>query len=183
MCNCIIFCLIYFFLSFFLFKLPKFWVPDVYPSPVASCVKCPPPRDFVSLYSRVQQGEIIPADIFSDPSEAADAHMFPVGKTRTLKSWSLNNRSLPPCVAPVGESTPWCWKREGRRTYPASISKTRMPRAHQSTARPWPLLWMTSGAKYSGVPHSVQVLRRVRIQILWISGQSREFYLHDKVPF
>lgn len=43
-------------------------------------------------------------------------------------------------------------------TYPASISKTRMPRAHQSTARPWPLLWITSGARYSGVPHRVQVL-------------------------
>lgn len=47
-------------------------------------------------------------------------------------------------------------------TYPASISKTRMPRAHQSTARPWPLLWITSGARYSGVPHRVQVLIRRR---------------------
>lgn len=47
-------------------------------------------------------------------------------------------------------------------TYPESISKMSTPRAHQSTAVPWPLPWMTSGAKYSGVPHRVQVLFRYR---------------------
>lgn len=51
-----------------------------------------------------------------------------------------------------------CFKLVKTTTYPASISKIRMPRAHQSTARPCPLLWMTSGARYSGVPQSVQVL-------------------------
>ena len=39
-----------------------------------------------------------------------------------------------------------------------SISKIRMPKAHQSTARLWPLFVMISGAKYSGVPHNVHVL-------------------------
>lgn len=43
-------------------------------------------------------------------------------------------------------------------TYPDNISNIRIPRAHQSTALPWPLLWMTSGARYSGVPQSVHVL-------------------------
>jgi len=33
----------------------------------------------------------------------------------------------------------------------------RMPNAHQSTARLCPLLVMISGARYSGVPHSVHV--------------------------
>ena len=32
------------------------------------------------------------------------------------------------------------------------------PSAHQSTALPCPLLRMISGARYSGVPHSVHVL-------------------------
>lgn len=45
-------------------------------------------------------------------------------------------------------------------TYPASISKMRMPKAHQSTALEWPLLVIISGARYSGVPHKVQVLKR-----------------------
>ena len=35
--------------------------------------------------------------------------------------------------------------------------KMASPRAHQSTALPCPWLWMISGAKYSGVPQSVQV--------------------------
>lgn len=43
-------------------------------------------------------------------------------------------------------------------THPDSISNIRMPSAHQSTALPWPLLWMTSGARYSGVPQRVHVL-------------------------
>lgn len=47
----------------------------------------------------------------------------------------------------------------GSLTHPDSISNMRMPSAHQSTALPWPLLWMTSGARYSGVPHRVHVLR------------------------
>jgi hypothetical protein len=38
----------------------------------------------------------------------------------------------------------------------------RTPRAHQSTALPWPLFRMISGARYSGVPHSVHVLQKVR---------------------
>ena len=33
----------------------------------------------------------------------------------------------------------------------------RMPWAHQSTALPWPLDRMISGARYSGVPQSVHV--------------------------
>jgi hypothetical protein len=33
----------------------------------------------------------------------------------------------------------------------------RTPRAHQSTDLPWPLDWMISGARYSGVPQRVQV--------------------------
>lgn len=32
-----------------------------------------------------------------------------------------------------------------------------LPKAHQSTALLCPLLWMISGARYSGVPHSVHV--------------------------
>lgn len=47
--------------------------------------------------------------------------------------------------------------------YPANISNIKIPSAHQSTAFPCPLLCMISGARYSGVPHSVQVLTlRVR---------------------
>jgi len=38
-----------------------------------------------------------------------------------------------------------------------------VPRAHQSTALPWPSPWMISGAKYSGVPQIVQVLTRRRM--------------------
>ncbi len=34
-----------------------------------------------------------------------------------------------------------------------------LPSAHQSTALLWPLDWMISGARYSGVPHKVQVLQ------------------------
>lgn len=47
-------------------------------------------------------------------------------------------------------------------TYPTNISKMSIPSAHQSTALLCPLLIMTSGARYSGVPHSVHVLRRQR---------------------
>lgn len=99
MCNCIILWLIYFFLSFFLFKLPKFWVPDVYPSPVASCVKCPPPRDFASLYSRVQQGEIIPADIFQIRQKRQTLTRSPLGKAETWNPdhW-ITGASLPPSL-------------------------------------------------------------------------------------
>jgi len=43
-------------------------------------------------------------------------------------------------------------------TYPDNISNIRIPKAHQSTALPWPLLCITSGARYSGVPQSVHVL-------------------------
>ena len=43
-------------------------------------------------------------------------------------------------------------------TYPTSISNMRMPSAHQSTALLWPLFWIISGARYSGVPHRVHVL-------------------------
>ena len=72
--------------------------------------------------------------------------------------------ALLPCWrrAPPDVSNGWSlvYAATYRSTYPASISKMRMPRAHQSTARPWPLLWMTSGARYSGVPHRVQVLIR-----------------------
>lgn len=46
----------------------------------------------------------------------------------------------------------------GSPTHPECISNIRMPSAHQSTALPWPLLWMTSGARYSGVPQRVHVL-------------------------
>lgn len=104
MCNCIIFWLIYFFLSFFLFKLPKFWVPDVYPSPVASCVKCQPPRDFVSLYSRVQQGEIIPADIFQIRQKRQTLTCSPLGKPETWNPdhW-ITGASLPLCGSRGGE--------------------------------------------------------------------------------
>lgn len=35
--------------------------------------------------------------------------------------------------------------------------KKYIPKAHQSTALLWPLLCMISGARYSGVPHNVQV--------------------------
>ena len=35
-----------------------------------------------------------------------------------------------------------------------------LPKAHQSTALLCPLDWMISGARYSGVPHSVHVLPR-----------------------
>ena len=46
-------------------------------------------------------------------------------------------------------------------THPTSISKMSTPRAHQSTAFPWPRPWIISGARYSGVPQSVYVnLRR-----------------------
>ena len=45
-----------------------------------------------------------------------------------------------------------------RSTHPTSISYIRMPSAHQSTALLCPLLWMISGARYSGVPHNVHVL-------------------------
>lgn len=41
--------------------------------------------------------------------------------------------------------------------YPADISNSSTPYDHQSTALPYPLLSMISGAMYSGVPHSVQV--------------------------
>jgi len=33
----------------------------------------------------------------------------------------------------------------------------RMPKAHQSTAVPWPVFLITSGARYSGVPQRVYV--------------------------
>ena len=40
---------------------------------------------------------------------------------------------------------------------PMSISYSRHPPAHQSTPLPCPLLRIVSGARYSGVPQSVQV--------------------------
>jgi len=44
--------------------------------------------------------------------------------------------------------------------YPESISKMSIPSAHQSTDLPYPSFdpLMISGARYSGVPHSVKVL-------------------------
>ena len=44
--------------------------------------------------------------------------------------------------------------------YPTSISYISIPNAHQSTALLCPLLWIISGARYSGVPHKVHVLKR-----------------------
>jgi hypothetical protein len=44
-------------------------------------------------------------------------------------------------------------------TYPANISYINIPNAHQSTALLWPLLCIISGARYSGVPHNVHVLK------------------------
>ena len=40
---------------------------------------------------------------------------------------------------------------------PTSISYSKMPSVHQSTAQLWPWLERISGARYSGVPHSVHV--------------------------
>ena len=41
---------------------------------------------------------------------------------------------------------------------PTNISYIIIPKVHQSTPLPWPTLVKTSGAKYSGVPQSVNVL-------------------------
>mmetsp|Transcript_2601 Transcript_2601/g.9098 ORF Transcript_2601/g.9098 Transcript_2601/m.9098 type:complete len:206 (+) Transcript_2601:1553-2170(+) len=41
--------------------------------------------------------------------------------------------------------------------YPANISNTKTPSAHQSTSHPCPLPSTVSGARYSGVPHRVYV--------------------------
>jgi hypothetical protein len=44
--------------------------------------------------------------------------------------------------------------------YPANISNIRTPSAHQSILLPYPVFapYISSGAKYSGVPHKVYVL-------------------------
>lgn len=72
-----------------------------------------------------------------------------------------------------------CWVKSHAHTflatYPASISKMRTPRAHQSTAWPWPLLWITSGARYSGVPHKVHVLK--------IQWQRKYYFYFLKIYF
>ena len=52
----------------------------------------------------------------------------------------------------------WC-KREPWRWCEMVKREEKLPRAHQSTALLWPLDWMISGARYSGVPHKVQVLQ------------------------
>jgi hypothetical protein len=40
---------------------------------------------------------------------------------------------------------------------PAIISKIKIPKVHQSTEKPCPLLSKTSGAKYSAVPQKLKV--------------------------
>ena len=45
----------------------------------------------------------------------------------------------------------------------AELGLERVPRAHQSAPRPCPLLEMISGARYSGVPHSVKVRSRTTL--------------------
>eukprot|EP00966_Prymnesium_polylepis_P136929 3163978-Prymnesium_polylepis.1 len=40
----------------------------------------------------------------------------------------------------------------------SGVGRAAVAALHQSTPLPWPLDWMTSGARYSGVPHSVHVL-------------------------
>lgn len=51
----------------------------------------------------------------------------------------------------------YCAATFGLKTVIAIASQINSPNAHQSTALLWPLDWIISGAKYSGVPHSVHV--------------------------
>lgn len=60
----------------------------------------------------------------------------------------------------------------------SSDNAANLPNAHQSTALLWPLDWIISGARYSGVPHSVHVLvgasakrkrHIVRYKWIWIT--------------
>ena len=43
-------------------------------------------------------------------------------------------------------------------SYPVNISNIKIPSAQKSTAFPWPVPRIISGARYSGVPQRVQVL-------------------------
>lgn len=138
---------------------------------MASCLKHPPPRDSVSLH-KYSKGNIFLLIFFLIcekwlKRQTLTCSLLTKPETSHPDHSVKNEVPLPLCGSCGGEHP--LVKRARRGTYPASISKTRMPRAHQSTARPWPLLWMTSGAKYSGVPHRVHVLRRVRTQTLWLN--------------
>ena len=58
-----------------------------------------------------------------------------------------------------GTNSEWNLVLQSTMTNPAIISKMSTPTAHQSTAESWPIPVITSGAKYSGVPHNVHVLK------------------------
>ena len=49
------------------------------------------------------------------------------------------------------------WSSQTKGVTPVRHSYERMPLHHQSTSNEWPAFLMISGARYSGVPHSVHV--------------------------
>ena len=80
---------------------------------------------------------------------------------------------------------------------PTSLtSKTRVPRAHQSTPFPWPLFSKISGARYSGVPQKVLVPpsapapvtplfarpKSVRRRCPWASNLMRRYQIQISIP-
>ena len=60
-------------------------------------------------------------------------------------------------------------------SYPTSISKVRIPRAHQSHEKSYPLAWTASGERYSGVPHNVHVLKDIRREFIALNNTRNEF--------
>jgi hypothetical protein len=116
-------------------------------------------RDISQTFRAVHCAEL-PNDVFSwvgDCWFGWKMNWFGDNSGMVSKSRSVRGRASDCLYISMG-----FWFQKGG--YPVRNSYIKIPNAHQSTAVVWPLDWMTSGARYSGVPQSVYLLPPFRIK-------------------